>query len=258
MRNRIAEVLEERGVALGTWVQMKNPEACELAAGAGFDFVIIDMEHGSFGLEGAVEMIRAVESQEAAAVLRVPDGSIAGIKKSLDTGVAGIIIPGIRTGEEARQIVQAARYEPGGTRGACPSVRATRHSLIDWKQYREWSERNTMVWGLIENRDAVENISSIVSSGLNAIVLGPFDLSVSLGLNGDVDHPEVTRALDRVVEVAVSNGVEVVTVLFETDPDGVLRSAQLWKKRGVRIITALTDRWCLCASYRNVINALRR
>lgn len=258
MRNAIKAALEAKGSALGTWVQMKSPEICEIAAAAGFDFIIIDMEHGSFGLEGAVEMMRAVESQNAASVLRLPDSSSTGIKKSLDAGAIGILIPGIRTGQEASQIVQAAKYEPAGFRGACPSTRATKHSLIDWREYREWSDRNTMVWGIIENRDAVKNIDAIASSGLDAVALGPFDLSMNLGFNGNINHPEVTEALDRVTEVALSNGIEVVTLIFGTDQDEILESARLWKEKGSRIITALIDRWCLSTSYRSLLKGLDR
>ena len=258
MRNKIKEALETRGSALGTWVQMKSPEICEIASAAGFDFVIIDMEHGSFGLEGAVEMIRAVESKNAAPVLRLPDSSPTGIKKALDTGAVGVIIPGISTGQEASQIVRAAKYEPAGFRGACPYIRATDHSLIDWKDYREWSDQTTMVWAIIENRKAVENIDAITSSGLDAVVLGAFDLSMNLGFNGDVNHPEVIEALERVTEAATCNGIEVVTLVFSTDKGEILESARMWNKKGSRIITALLDRWCLGTIYVSTLTELKK
>jgi len=257
LKNRIKEALEARGVAIGTWVQMKSPEACELAGAAGFDFIIIDMEHGTFGIEGALEMIRAVESQGAAPVLRLPDGSATTIKKALDAGANGIIIPGIRTGEQALQIVQAAKYEPKGKRGACPSVRATMHGLIDWKKYSEWSNGNTLVWPIIENTDAVSNISQIVSAGVDGIVLGPFDLSMSMGLGGDMDGPDIKKALEHVMKVALERGVNVVAVLFEAEPERILASAQHWLGLGCRIITALSDRALLANAYKDVIHRLK-
>ena len=257
LKNYIKEALEARGVAIGTWVQMKSPETCELAAAAGFDFIIIDMEHGTFGIEGSLEMIRAVESQGAAPVLRLPDGSATAIKKALDAGAAGIIIPGIRTGEQALQIVQAAKYEPLGKRGACPSVRATMHGLIDWEKYSEWSDGNTLVWSLIENTDAVSNINQIVSAGVDGIVLGPFDLSMSMGLGGDMDSPDVRKALEHVMKVALGRGVNVVAVLFEAEPEEILASAKHWLGLGCRIITALSDRALLANAYKNVIHRLK-
>ncbi len=242
MRNKIKEALETRGSALGTWVQMKSPEICEIASAAGFDFVIIDMEHGSFGLEGAVEMIRAVECKNASPVLRLPDSSPTGIKKALDTGAVGVIIPGISTGQEASQIVRAAKYEPAGFRGACPYIRATEHSLIDWKDYREWSDQNTMVWAIIENRKAVENIDAIASSGLDAVVLGAFDLSMNLGFNGDVNHPEVTEALERQELLKVIAGLpqsqeQVIILKFITGLDNREIGRVMGKNEGaIRIL----------------------
>jgi len=257
-RNRIREALEAGQTVIGTWVQMKNPEACELAASAGFHFVVIDMEHGSFGLEAAVEMIRAVESRNATPVLRLPDAAATGVKKALDAGAVGIMIPGIRTGEEARRIVAAARYEPSGIRGACPCIRAADHGVTDWKMYSEWSDRETLVWALIENRDAVENIDEIAASGVHGLVLGPFDLSMSMGLGGDIYHPEVTDALDRAVKVALKKGIEIVAVLFGSSVEEILKSADTWKGKGCRIITALTDRLYLAAGYKEVLANLRR
>lgn len=258
MRNKINEALETKGNALGTWVQMKSPEICEIAASVGFDFIIIDMEHGSFGIEGAVEMIRAIEAKNAAAVLRLPDSSPTGIKKALDAGVIGVLIPGIRTGQEASQVARAAKYEPAGFRGACPYIRATEHSLIDWKQYREWSDNNTMVWAIIENQEAIENIEDIASSGLDAVALGPFDLSMNLGFDGDVNHPSVTEALDKVTQVALSKGVEIVTLVFSNNKDEILESARTCKAKGSRLITALLDRWCLSTTYVNILTELQK
>ena len=155
-KNRIREALDRRNLAFGTWVQTRNPEACELAAAVGYDFVIIDMEHGSFGWDGAVDMVRAVEYGGATPVIRLPGHSVIDIKKALDAGALGIIIPQIGTPEQASQMAQAARYEPAGRRGACPVVRATSHGLLDWKPYSKWANENVMVWGLIETTSVRE------------------------------------------------------------------------------------------------------
>jgi len=235
---------------------MASPEICELAAGAGFDFVIIDMEHGSFGLESAVDMIRAVELKGATPVVRLPDGSISGIKKVLDAGAVGVIVPGIRTGEEARQIAAAVRYEPKGTRGACPYVRATGHGLTDWKQYSDWSDRESMAWALIENADAVRNIEDIAAAGVDGLMLGPFDLSMSMGHQGDIEHPAVTDALNRVVQIASEKGLDFIVVLFGLELHEIKKSADAWRRRGCRIITTLCDRAYLADGYRKTVEGL--
>jgi 4-hydroxy-2-oxoheptanedioate aldolase len=257
LRNIIKDSLEKRGTAIGTWVQMRSPEICELAGASGFDFVIIDMEHGSFGLESAVEMVRAVQTSGAAPMIRLPGKSDEEIKKALDTGALGIVIPGIRTGVEATQVINAARYEPAGKRGACHLIRATMHGSIEWKKYNEWASRNTLVWILIENTDAVMNIDSILAGGVGAIMLGPFDLSVSMGLNGDIYHPKVTEALEGVTKAAVENGVEVIVPLFESEPDKLSELAQEWSKKKCRIFAALSDRSCLALQYRRTANKLK-
>ncbi len=141
LRNKVREVLDAGGMAIGTWVEMKNPEACEAAAASGFDFIVMDGEHGSFGVEGAVELIRAVEAGGSTPVLRLPDGSPTAIQKALEAGAVGIVISEVRTGEEVRQIVRATKYAPAGTRGTSPHIRATMHGALDWKEYAEWIEK---------------------------------------------------------------------------------------------------------------------
>jgi 2-keto-3-deoxy-L-rhamnonate aldolase RhmA len=256
-KNRIREALDKRDLALGTWVQMKNAEACELVAAAGYDFVIIDMEHGSFGWDGAVDMIRAVQYGRATPVIRLPGDSIADIKKALDAGALGVIIPKICTGQEALQVVKAAKYEPLGKRGACPVVRATAHGLLDWKMYSKWSDKNVMVWAIIETMEAVENIAEIVSQGLDAIVLGPFDLSMAMGLHGDVEHPDVKRELSRIAGIALKKGVECVAVLFDMEPEQILKSAKFWKGKGCRMITTSSDRGILSHFHKKVLTSLQ-
>ena len=256
-RNMIREALDKRNLALGTWVQMRNPEACELVAAGGYDFVIIDMEHGSFGWDGAVDMIRAVEYGGATPVIRLPGDSIVDIKKALDAGALGVIIPKICSGKEALQVVKAAKYEPSGRRGACPVVRATAHGLLDWKMYRKWSDENVMVWAIVETMEAIENIADIVSQGLDAIVLGPFDLSMAMGFQGDVEHPQVKRELIRISEIALKKGVECVAVLFDMEPEQILRSAKFWKEKGCRMITTSSDRGILSHFHKKVLDSLQ-
>ncbi len=255
-KNGIREALEKRNLALGTWVQMKNPEACELAAAVGYDFVIIDMEHGSFGWDSAVDMIRAVENGGATPVIRLPGDSPVDIKKALDAGALGIIVPRISTPEQASQVVQAAKYEPLGKRGACPVVRATSHGLLDWKTYRRWADENVMVWGIIETVEAVQNFVNILTQGLDAIALGPFDLSMSMGLGGDPEHPEVKREISRLADMALKKGVDLVVTLFAMEPAIIGESARFWKEKGCRLITTSSDRAILCHSHQKIFNLL--
>jgi 2-keto-3-deoxy-L-rhamnonate aldolase RhmA len=236
---------------------MKNPEACELAAAVGYDFVVIDMEHGSFGWDGAVDMVRAVECGGATPIIRLPGDSPVDIKKALDAGALGVIIPRISTPEQASQVVQAAKYEPSGKRGACPVVRATSHGLVDWKAYRRWADENVMVWGIIETVEAVQNFEDILTQGLNAIALGPFDLSMSMGLGGDTEHPEVKKEINRLADMALRKGVDFVVTLFALEPAVMGESARFWKEKGCRLITTSSDRAILSHSHQKMFNLLQ-
>ncbi len=279
LRNKVKEVLDAGGMAIGTWIEMRNPEACEAAAASGFDFVVMDAEHGSFGIEGAVEMIRAVEAGGGTPVLRLPDSSPTAIQKALEAGAVGIFISEVRTGEEATQVVRAAKYAPAGTRGTSPHVRCTMHGARDWKEYAEWAEKNIMVWVMVENTDAVKNIDSILASGVDAIFIGAFDLSMSMGLKGNFTHPDVVEVQDRVVQLALSRGIDVAinldlarlgtgetkTVSKDLDqlgqiapdripstPEEFLEAARIERKKGCRIATVLSDRQILTDTYRKI------
>lgn len=255
-KNKIKEALKVRNLALGTWIQTFNHTACEAAAIAGFDFVIIDAEYGALGIEDALKLVRTAESQGIASIIRTQDDWYAGISMVLGTGTDGILIPDVRTGEQVSRIVQGAKFGLTG-RGACPFIRSAKYGALDWKAHADWSNRNTMVWVLIENTDAVRNIDSILATGIDAIMLGPYDLSMSMGLNGDTNHPDVIKALARVTQAASNKGVEVVAVLLESDPEQLLESAKLWRTKGSRIISALSDGWCLFANYKKAVDKLR-
>ena len=119
-RNRVKEALQSSGFALGTFVQNSSPENAEIAAASGFDYIILDMEHGSFGIDGLVNLIRGVQLAGVAPVVRLPDDSEAGIMKALDAGAVGILVPGVSKADQAAKIIRATRYAPIGSRGACP------------------------------------------------------------------------------------------------------------------------------------------
>ena len=262
LRNKIREVLDAGGTTIGTWINMKSPEACEMAAASGFDFVVIDAEHGSFAVEGAIELIRAIEAGGATPVIRLLDSSPATIQKSLEAGAAVIFVSEVKTGEEVSQIVQSAKYPPAGRRGSSPFIRSTMHGVIDWKAYREWAKKNIMVWVMIENNEAVENIDAILTSGIDAISVGPTDLSMFMGLEGDEQHPAVLKIEDRIVKLAVDKGIDVIADLDcikpgEITPEEYMEAIKVWQKKGSRIMTLLNDRKCLSDTYKKMVTKYR-
>ncbi|KWX57360.1 HpcH/HpaI aldolase/citrate lyase family protein [Mycobacterium sp. NAZ190054] len=254
--NRVRAALAGGRPAWGTWVQTRSAEAGEAAAATGYDFVVIDMQHGSHSVAEAATLIRAIGAHDASPVVRLPGPSPQLVGHLLDAGAHGVLVPDLRTADDARRVVQAARYAPRGTRGACPTVPATGHGAIPWPDYRAWAEEQVMVWGLIETPEAVDNIDDIVATGLHAVVLGPFDLAVAMGLDGDVTHPDVVAALARVTAAATAAGAETVAVLFD-DVAGIADGARRWLDSGCRIITASSDRWCLTRGWAASLAGLR-
>lgn len=258
-QNKVLVSIAERGAAFGTWAQMNSPEFCEIAARSGLDFVIVDMEHGSFGIDSAVNMIRAVEAGGAAALVRVPDHSRTNILKVLDAGAAGVLVPNVGTREQARAVVEAARFAPHGSRGACPCTRGTGHGVYDWKPFLEWSERNVIVAALIETPDGIRNFEEIVDvPGLDMVAMGPFDLSQAMGYAGDHKHPDVRRKLEELTAVARRRSVEVMAVVFDSDPAVIARDARRWKELGARVVAVSGDRFMLASGFRSITASLPR
>lgn len=258
MPNRILSGLEDGRPVFGTWVQTRSAEACEAAGATGYDFLVVDMQHGSFGLDAAADLIRATLAVATSPIVRVPSLDPVLIGQVLDAGAHGVLVPDLRSGEQARAAVAAARYAPGGSRGACPTVRANGHGAVPWEVHQSWAATQSVVWGLVETPEAVADVDAIAASGLHALVMGPFDLAMAMGLDGDVGHPRVVASMQRVLDASVAAGVECVAVLFESDPDEVARAAGQWRTRGCRIVTALSDRWCLTSSWGQALAGLQK
>lgn len=245
----ITSGLRLRGRASGAWVQMDAVENCDIASRAGFDFVIIDMEHGIFGLQTCVNMIRAVEAGGAEAIVRVSSDSVVEIRKVFESGAQGVVIHAIKTAEQAQRIINATRFEPDGNRGACPYIRATGHGLEPWSSYLERSPRQSRVWFMIETREAVDNIEAILATGPDGVVFGPFDLSMAYGERGNTSHPVVLDALFQVQDAANVTGIATVVTIMSREADAVAKEVQQWEERGARIFLTATDRGLLTAGY---------
>lgn len=247
-----AENRAERPV-LGTWTQITSPEVVDILAASGFAFTIIDCEHGVFGLETAADLVRACNANAIAPVVRVPAQAPWMIMKALDAGAGSVLVPKIESAEAAREAVAASRYEPDGQRGACPCVRSGDQFVRDWPAYAKRANAGSGVIALVESPAGVAAFGEIVATpGLQAVLLGPFDLSVAMGRQGDFRHPEVVAALEGMVDQATAAGVPVVMPVFSPDRDQARREMQDWRARGVEHFTIGTDKLLLadyCTRY---------
>jgi len=211
---RIRSKLEAGEQAFGVTVQLPSPDIVEIAGYTGLDFAWIDAEHGTMDLGDINHLVRAADAAGIDAIVRVPNHDPSFIQRVLDLGAAGIMVPHVRTVEEATNIVAAARFAPAGTRGACPATRSMGHITFDWPgEYRKAND-DVLVFALIEDIEGVENVEEIAKhSGVDGLVFGPFDLSQAAGLDGNIGHPDIKAMHQRVAEAAVSAGIEYLALL---------------------------------------------
>jgi 2-keto-3-deoxy-L-rhamnonate aldolase RhmA len=178
-----AEVLRDSGRTLfGTWVKMPTTVSVELLALAGFDFVVIDMEHAPLGLETVHDLIGAAHSRDMPALVRVPDRAPTMISRTLDSGADGVLVPHVDDVADAQLVVSAAQFPPTGTRGFGPTVRAGSWGA-DIAEYRRSAQR-AFVAPQLESRHAIDAADAIAAvDGVGALFVGPADLSVATGLD---------------------------------------------------------------------------
>lgn len=255
--NKIRDRLSKGEAAIGAFVQTASPEIVEVVGNTGYDYVWIDGEHGAFHMETTVQMIRAAEATGVTPIVRVPDHDSSYMMHVLDAGAMGIVAPQVTSAEQARNIVAATKYRIGkrgdGTRGACPLIRAAGHQAPEWLEFARWSNDQTLVWLLVETVEGLENLDDILDvKGVDAIVLGAFDLAVSMGYDGDRHHPEVIKLLDTVIQRARKKDTEVVGFLFEPTVQGMQQAKQQYAEQGCRIFIAGSDRRILVNSFNDI------
>lgn len=213
---RFQDLLERERAPLGTWVKLPTVESVELMGLAGFDFVVIDLEHSPMTLETAATLIAVARARGTCPLVRVPDHSPAWIQRCLDAGASGILAPHVDTLEQARAVAQAARFEPVGTRGVGSTSRAGDWGLLPLGDYLD-SSADVTVMAQVESDLAVRNVPAVLAEGIvDALFVGPADLAVSLGVGAA--SSELTTRINQVVEECRAAGVPCGTAIG-ADPD---------------------------------------
>ena len=199
--------------SLGSWITIGHPAVAEIMAAAGFDWLTVDLEHSAISIERAEEIIRIIELCGVKPFVRLSSHNPDQIKRVMDSGAHGIIVPMVKTAEEVTQAVAAVHYPPLGNRSV-GLARAQRYGNA-FEAYYEWQKSNVMVIVQIEHIDAVDNIEAIFSiQGISGYIVGPYDLSASMGIPGDFANEKMSAALDRIKIAAkdyqVSSGIHIV------------------------------------------------
>lgn len=213
--------MAEGKATVGTWLQLPSPDVAELMARAGYDWVAVDMEHGSFGRSGLPEVFRAIECGGAAPFARLPEATKTHIKSALEAGAQGLIFPMIESREQLDDAIDWALYPShGGQRG----VGYCRANVFgkDFDRYMDGVSKELLLVAQIEHIRAVENLDAILTHPrLDAIMVGPYDLSGSMGLTAQFDHPDFKAAMQRIHEACRKHKAVMGLHIVQPDPEGL-------------------------------------
>lgn len=229
--------------AMGTWTQVADADLIDMLGRAGFDFTILDCEHGALDVAALPSLVRACEAAGMVPWARAPKADAAWVGRVLDSGVRGIVVPAAESAGALAEMVEGARYAPLGSRGACPIVRAGGHLIEDWASHARREDAAVGVVALVETPAGVAAANELCSvPRLGAVMLGPFDLSVAMGVPGQLAAPEITTALDQVIAAAHRHHLPVLMPVFSSNADELGRQARYWLGRGVTALTVGADK----------------
>lgn len=193
-RNNFKRALAAGALQIGLWLSMTSPVATEVVAGAGFDWVLVDMEHSANDLVDVVAHLRAAVGGSAEPVVRVPWNEPVLVKRLLDAGARSLLFPFVQSAEEARRAVAATRYPPKGIRGVAGTTRANRYGRV--KDYAKRVEDELCVLVQVETQQALGEIEAIAAvDGVDGLFIGPADLSASMGHLGNWQRPEIWQTI---------------------------------------------------------------
>ena len=217
--------LARNALTIGSWITLGHPSIAEIMAAAGFDWLVLDTEHSVLELNEVQMLIQVLEGRGCPAIVRLTSNHPDQIKRVMDAGATGVMVPMIKTAADAEAAVRAVYYPPRGQRGV-GLARAQGYGAR-FQQYRHWLEENAVIIAMIEHIDAVNAIDSILSvPGVDGYIIGPYDLSGSIGRPGEFDYPEVQSAIERVKEAGRRLGKPGGIHVVEPDLDQLRHNIQ--------------------------------
>jgi len=229
-KKRLAE-----GRVVGVFSKTSDPAFIEVMGHGGFDYVIIDLEHGPNSVETAQNLIRASEVSGIVPIVRVKEKNISVMGEVLDIGAGGVQVPQVESAEDAKAVIRRVKFSPAGMRGVCGFVRAAHYSAKD--TFRYFKEANeTVVILQIEGTEGLKNLEPILDvEGIDVVFIGPYDLSQSLGVPGKIDDPSVTGKMNEIVKRCIERNIAVGTFV------DTMENARRWIDLGVRYISYSVD-----------------
>lgn len=243
-KTSLRERLESGETVIGTWSVISSATTAEIMGDAGLDFSILDFEHGPLSLETTQEMARSLELSGCSPLVRVPTNEESWILRALETGVSGVAVPQITTKQDAVAAVNAVRYHPNGNRGFSPYTRSAGYTSKNAENLPQQKNESTVCMLMVEGKEGIDNLDKILEvSGIDAIYIGTYDLSQSVGHPGNPTHPDVIERVENVVQ-RIRNKDIAVGCLAETDDE-----IKQWKELGIQLIPYKAD----CAILHNAV-----
>ena len=206
LNTSIREALLNREATLGTWIQLGHAGVAEVLSEAGFDWIAVDCEHTDIDFERFTDVARGMKGRTVTPMVRVGENDPLSIRRFLDAGAAGVIVPMVNTPDEARQAVRAAKFPPDGCRGF--GFARMNDYGENFHEYAETANERIAVIVMAETKESVDNIGDIVAvDGVDGVFVGPYDMSGSYGVPGQTDHPDVKAGCRRVLEACRRSGI---------------------------------------------------
>jgi 2-keto-3-deoxy-L-rhamnonate aldolase RhmA len=231
MMKSLKQKLQTRDLTIGSWITFSDPAIAEIMAKSGFDWLAIDMEHSGLSFSQAQQIIRVIDLCKVPPLVRVQENNPDTIKKFMDAGSHGVIVPLVNSKADAEKAVSAVKYPPIGTRGV--GLSRAQNYCMDFNTYYKWNQENSIVIVQIEHIKAVDNLESIMKvEGVDGFILGLYDLSGSLGCPGEFDHPKMKETLDYVVHEAKEKGFLIGQHVVDPKPELVKEKI----KQGMKFI----------------------
>lgn len=259
--NRILELLARGETPLGMQMYTHDPDLVEIVGYTGFDFVMLDMEHNRTNPETMVGLIRAAEVSGLTPLVRVGANDAFLIRSAVESGAQGIVVPHVKTAEEARTAMRASHYPPEGTCGICPAIRASGYSQDNWEEYMAASNRQIMFIPLLEDVEAIDNAEEIIGvlkPGRDAVGVGGADIANAMlkeaGERVQWAHPYVKEANLRVKAICEEKGIPSMGMAFPTSDRAGVEAA---KANGTKIVIFYPDSHIWFHACRNIIKDVR-
>lgn len=257
MLNKLKKAIAEKGCAVGTFLGVANPPIVEIMGYTGLDFVIIDTEHGPYDTMPVCDLIQAADSKGMSPIVRIGDLTHKEMQRAMDNGAEGIIIPCLRDIDDFRKVVDLGKFAPVGNRGFI-KARGSGFGNEPWAsgtlvEYMENSNEKVLLLPQCETKEALDNIEEIVQiEGIDGIFIGPFDLSICMGIPAQFDAPEFQAAMNRILKACKDAGKLCMTFTSS------VADAREYISRGFDAVANNIDTVVFAQAYKSMTEEIRK